>query len=403
MNLRPARSALLLLLAGLTAAACAKADKPAAPPPTVTVSQPLQKEVVDWDDYVGRFEAVDQVDVRPRVSGYLQTIGFKDGEIVKKGQLLFVIDPRPFQAALDQAKAQAERAQATLTNARTALTRGQALLAARAISQEELDNRQATERQATADLAAGQANVRNAELNLAYTQVEAPLAGRVSDRRVAVGNLVNADTTILTTLVSLNPIRFTFDGSEALYLKYQRDNGQGARKSSRDAANPVLIRLQDEAEYRWKGRMDFVDNALNTNSGTIRGRAVVDNPGNFLTPGMFGHLRLLGSAPYKALLVPEQAVLSDQTNQIVYVLDDQDVVRQRTIDPGPLTGGLRVVRAGLKPGDRVVIDGLQRVRPGAKARPAPGAISLTPAQPTANGLAAPPPPAASATVSEAAR
>ena len=402
MHFRPARAALLILL-GLCPIACAKRAPPAAGPATVTVSQPLQKDVVDWDDFVGRFEAVDQVDVRPRVSGYLTEIGFKDGQIVQKGQTLFVIDPRPYQAALDQAKAQTERAEASLTNARILLERGKTLLNARALSQEELDNRQATERQAAADLAAAQASERNAALNVAFTRVTAPLTGRVSDRRVAVGNLVNADTTVLTSLVSLDPIRFTFDGSEALYLKYQRDNRSGGRKSSRVADNPVLIRLQDEADYRWKGRMDFVDNALTSGTGTIRGRAVVDNPGNFLTPGMFGHLRLLGSAPYRALLVPDKAVQTDQTIQVVYVLGPDGVVRQRQIDPGPVVGGLRVIKSGLKPTDVVVIDGLTRVRPGDKARGVPGEIKPRPPAPAENDLAARPTPSASATVTELAR
>ena len=402
MNFTPARLALLILL-GLSAAACGKKDKPPAATPVVSIAQPLQKDVVDWDDFQGRFEAVDQVDVRPRVSGYLQSIGFKDGEVVKKGQVLFVIDPRPYQAALDQAKAQTQRAEASVQNARTALERGKALLAARALSQEELDTRQATERQATADLAAAQANQRNAELNLSFTRVAAPLGGRVSDRRVAVGNLVNADATVLTTLVSLDPIRFAFDGSEALYLKYQRDNRIGVRKSSRDTGNPVLIRLQDEADYRWKGRMDFVDNSMSTGSGTIRGRAVVANPGNFLTPGMFGHLRLLGSAPYHALLVPDPAVIADQTNQTVYVLDADGTIRQLTVDPGPVVDGLRVIKSGLKATDEVVIDGLTRVRPGVKAKGVAGQIVLKPPKPIENDLAARPTPSASATVSEAAR
>lgn len=402
MNVRPAR-ALCLILAAAALGACGHKDKPPAALPEVTVSAPLPKDVVDWDDFVGRFEAVDQVDIRPRVSGYLQSIGFKDGEVVKKGQLLFVVDPRPYQAALDQAKAQGARAQAALANAKTALDRGQTLLTARAISQEEFDNRQAAERQAAADLAAAQANARAAELNVGFTHITAPESGRVSDRRVAVGNLVAADSTVLTTLVSLNPIRFTFDGSEALYLKYQRGARDGERRSSREVSNPVLIRLQDEAEYRWKGRMDFVDNAMNTASGTIRGRAVVDNPGNFLTPGMFGHLRLLGSAPYKAYLVPDAAISTDQTNRTVYVVDDQGMVRQQTVQPGPMIDGLRVIRSGLKPTDRVVIDGLQRVRPGQKARTVAGQIVLKPPEPSANGLAAAPPPAASATTSDVAR
>jgi RND family efflux transporter MFP subunit len=399
MRFRAAGFVVLGLLAVLSA--CAKTEKPAPPPPVVIVAHPLQKDVTDWDDYVGRFEAVDQIDIRPRVSGYLQTIGFKDGEVVKKGQLLFVIDPRPYQAALDQAKAQAVRAQATVTNTKTALDRGVLLLQARAISQEEFDNRQAAARQAAADLAAAEANVKSAALNVGFTHITAPEGGRISDRRVAVGNLVAADTTVLTTLVSLDPIRFTFDGSEALYLKYQRANREGTRKSSRDVSNPVEIRLQDEQTYRWKGRMDFVDNALNTSSGTIRGRAVIGNPGNFLTPGMFGHLRLLGTSPYKAMLVPDSAVTSDQTKQTVYVLDAQSVVRQQAIDPGPVVDGLRVVRSGLKPDDLVVIDGLQRVRPNDKAKGQAGNIVLKPPPPAANGMASQPPPAASATVSDA--
>ncbi len=397
MTFRPARVAFLMML-GLSAAACGKKDKPEPPTPTVTVSLPMQKEVTDWDDFVGRFEAVDQIDIRPRVSGYLQSIGFKDGEVVKKGQLLFTIDSRPYQATLDQAKAQETRAEAAATNAKIALDRGQVLLTARAISQQEFDNRQAAQRQAAADLAATQATVRAAQLNVGFTRVTAPLSGRVSDRRIAVGNLVNADNTVLTTIVSVNPIRFAFDGSEALYLKYQRDNRGGSRKSSRDTQNPVLIRLQDEADFRWRGRMDFVDNAMNTQAGTIRGRAVVDNPNNFLTPGMFGHLRLLGSAPYKAFLVPDQAVLADQTDQIVYVLGDDGMVKQVAVDPGPEVDGLRVIKTGLKATDKVIIDGLQRVRPGVKAKGVEGKIVLKPVKPAENGMASEPPPAVTATV-----
>ena len=403
MNSTPARVA-LLILSGLALAGCGQKPRPAAGAPAVTVAHPLEKDVVDWDDFVGRFEAVDQVDLRPRVSGYLTGIGFKDGELVKKGQVLFEIDPRPYQAAHDQAKAQVQRADAAVQNAATALERGKALLAARAISQEEFDTRQATDRQARADLAAAEAAERNAALNLSFTHVTAPLSGRVSDRRVAVGNLVNADSTVLTTIVSLDPIRFTFDGSEALYLKYQRDNrAEGGRQSSRTANNPVLIRLQDEAEYRWKGRMDFVDNSLTPQSGTIRGRALVNNPGAFLTPGMFGHLRLLGSAPYHAVLAPDQAVLSDQTGQLVYVLDADGTVRQQMVQTGPIVDGLRVIKSGLKPADLVVIDGLTRVRPGVKAKGVMGAIVLRPPNPAANGLAAAPPPPASATAADMAR
>jgi RND family efflux transporter MFP subunit len=357
----------------LAAASCGKKPEPEAPP-TVLVSAPLQMNLIDWDDYVGQFVAVDSVDVRPRVSGYLQSIGFKDGDIVNKGQVLFVIDPRPYQATLDQAKGQEAHAVAAAQNARTEAIRGQSLLSAKAISAQAYDALVATDRQAAADLLTAQANVRTAALNLGFTRVIAPLAGRVSDRRIAPGNLVTADTTILTNIVNLNPIRFAFTGSEALYLKYQRENASGARVSSRVAATPVQIRLQDEPTYRWNGRMDFVDNSLDTSSGTIRGRAVVDNPNYFLTPGMFGHMRLMGSGVYKGLLVPDQAVSTDQGRQVAFVLDKNDTVVQRVVDPGPLYDGLRVIRSGIGPGDRVVIDGIQRAKPGAKVTPRPGRI-----------------------------
>ena len=339
------------------------------------VAHPLSHTVVDWDDYLGQFEAVNSVDVRPRVTGYLQSVGFKDGDLVRKGQVLFVIDPRPYQAALDQAKGQAAHAQAALANARTEEARGQQLRAAKAISQQAYDALLATERQDSADLLAAQAAVQTNALNLGFTRVTAPLSGRVSDRRVAPGNLVTADTTVLTNIVDLNPIWFGFTGSEALYLKYERANSAGTRGSSRQTANPVEIRLQDETAYRWKGRMDFVDNTVDTGSGTIRGRAVVDNPNNFLTPGMFGHMRLRGAAPYLALLVPDQAVTTDQTRQAVYVVGPGGMVSERRVEVGPLSEGLRVIRSGLTAGDKVVIDGVQRAHAGQKVTPHHGEIT----------------------------
>jgi RND family efflux transporter MFP subunit len=372
MHKSPAVLAPLILT--LFMSGCGKQAEHAPPPPTVVVSTPLQMTVIDWDDYVGQFVAVDSVDVRPRVSGYLQTIGFKDGDLVSKGQVLFVIDPRPYQAILDQAKGQEAHAVAAAQNAKTESARGQTLLAAKAISAQAYDALVATDHQAAADLLAAQANVRTAALNLNFTRVIAPLAGRVSDRRVAVGNLVTADTTVLTNIVNLNPIRFAFTGSEALYLKYQRENAAGTRASSRGDQTPVQIRLQDEPTYRWNGRMDFVDNSLDTGSGTIRGRAVVDNPSYFLTPGMFGHMRLMGSGPYKGLLIPDQAISTDQSRQVVYVVDGDDKVIQRVIEPGPLFNGLRVVRSGIGANDRVVIDGIQRAKPGVKVTAKSGKI-----------------------------
>jgi RND family efflux transporter MFP subunit len=378
---RSAASFLALLMAPIALAGCGPAKPRAeARPPAVIIAHPLQQTVVDWDDYVGQFEATNSVDVRPRVSGYLQSLGFRDGEVVRKGQVLFVIDPRPYQAALDQAKGQEAHAEATLANARTEEARGSQLLAARAISQQAYDALVATERQAAADTVSAKAAVRAAALNLEFTKVIAPLSGRASDRRVAPGNLVTADTTILTNIVTLNPIWFGFTGSEALYLKYQRANQAGTRASSRRAPNPVEIRLQDETGYRWKGHMDFVDNAIDTGSGTIRGRAVIDNPENFLTPGMFGHMRLIGSGPYKALLVPDQAVFTDQTQQAVYVVGSGGMAAERMVELGPLAQGLRVIRAGLTPDDLVIIDGVQRARGGQKVSPSQGRI--TPAAPS---------------------
>jgi RND family efflux transporter MFP subunit len=368
-------AAVLLTLAAVTASGCTPKARKADPAPAVTVANPLQRTVVDWDDYLGQFQAVNSVDVRPRVSGYLQSVGFKDGELVRKGQVLFVIDPRPYKAALDQAKGQQAHAEAALTNARTEAARGEQLLAARAISQQAYDTLVAAQGQAAADLVAAQAIVRTNALNLGFTRVSSPLSGRVSDRRVAPGNLVSADTTVLTNIVDLNPIWFGFTGSEALYLKYQRANSAGTRGSSRQTPNPVEIRLQDETTYRWKGWMDFVDNAVDPGSGAIRGRAVVDNPDGLLTPGMFGHMRLLGSGPYQAILVPDQAVVTDQTRQAVFVVAPDGMVSERMVEVGPIAQGLRVIRSGLSVGDRVIVEGTQRARPGQKVTARAGAIA----------------------------
>jgi RND family efflux transporter MFP subunit len=381
----------------MTLGACAaKKPPPAPPPPTVFIAHPLQRQIVDWDDYVGRFEAIDSVDVRPRVTGYLQSIGFRDGQIVRKGQVLFVIDPRPYQAALAQAKGQEAHAAATLQNAKIELARAEKLLAAKAISEQEYQTRLATDQTSQADLLAAQAATATAALNLSFTRVTAPLSGRISDRRVAPGNLVTQDVTILTNITDLDPIRFTFDGAESLYLKYERENQQGQRPSSRRFANPVEIRLQDQPNYAIKGRMDFVDNAIDTNSGTIRGRAVVANPNFVLTPGMFGHLRLLGSGAYTGLLIPDSAIMTQQSDQIAYIVGPGNKVEQRKIQIGPLVDGLRAVRAGLTANDEVVVDGVQRAKVGVEVTPKPGKITTPyPGQsPTPASLS---PPAASAT------
>jgi len=348
--------------------------------------------VVDWDDYVGQFVAVNSVDVRPRVSGYLVSVGFRDGDYVSKGQVLFTIDPRPYAAALEQAKGGQAHAEAALAEARADRARGDQLLAAKAISQQAHDALVAAERQDAADLLSAKAQVATASLNLGFTRVIAPLSGRVSDRRIAPGNLVTADQTVLTNIVDLDPIRFAFTGSEAAYLKYERENPGAAR-----GAVPVEIRLQDEPDYRWKGSLDFLDNAIDTGSGTIRGRALIDNPSHFLAPGMFGHMRLQGSRPYAALLIPDQAIVTDQTRQVVYVVARDGTVSERAVVPGPLVQGLRVVRQGLGAADVVIIDGVQRARPGKKVSPKTAPIALEP-NAEAQAAAYAPPPAGSASI-----
>jgi len=363
-----ARIPAALLVAAILLAGCGGKKKPTPPPPLVTVSVPLREKVLDWDEYVGRFTSIDAVDLRPRVSGYLQQILFQDGQIVHKGQTLFVIDPRPYQAVLAQTTAQAARARATLANAEVELKRARALFEAKAGSQQELDARNAAALQARADLGAAEANARAAALNVGFTRITAPLTGRISDRRVAPGNLVTADQTVLTSIVNNDPIRFAFEASESLFLKQQRAIGR-----QHAIGDPVDIRLQDEPTYRWHGRVEFIDNQLDVNSGVIRGRAVVANPDGLLTPGMFGHMRLPGSKPYEALLVPDEAVGTDQNRQIVLVVDKDDVVRLRPVQTGPLVDGLRIIRGGLDPNDRVILAGI-KAKPGAKVNPQPGKI-----------------------------
>jgi RND family efflux transporter MFP subunit len=369
-------------------AACGAKEAPQPPPPTVVVALPLQRQVEDWDDFVGQFESPSSVDVRPRVSGYVTALGFKDGQSVAKGQLLFQIDARPYQAAYDQAKAQEAHAAATLADAKVELQRSRQLVAARATSQQDVDTRLATEQTAEADVAAAQAAERTAALNLAFTRVTSPIAGRASDSKAMPGNLVTQDVTILTSVVALDPIRFRFTGAEADFLKYKREGLIGGAVEP-----PVQIRLQDEADYRWNGRLAFVDNAFDTGSGVISAYALVDNPGGFLTPGLFGHLRLQGSHPYLGLMVPDAAIVTDQSREEVYVVGATDRIVPHMVQLGPVVDGLRVIRSGLKPADRVVIDGLIHARPGKPVTVRPGRIT-----PQADENGAPEaPPAGSAT------
>ena len=354
--------------------------KPAAgsgpPAPPVTAASPLQKTITEWDEYTGRFAAVETVEVRARVSGFIDSVHVNEGQMVKQNDLLFVIDQRPFQIAVEQAKADVERAKAKLEIASLDVQRATPLVRSQALTEREFDTRKSTERDAAAQVASADAAVRQAQLNLEWTEVRAPTTGRISDRRVDRGNLITGGqtgATLLTVIVSIDPIHFVFDGSEADFLRYLRLAAAGSRPSSRDVQNPVSVRLADEADYAHHGRMDFVDNALNPKTGTIRGRAVFENKNGLLTPGFFGRLRLFGGE-HEALLVPDAAVASDQSRKIVFTVADDGAVGTKLVELGPIVDGLRVIRSGLAPTDRIIIDGLQRARPGQKVKPEDGKI-----------------------------
>lgn len=352
----------------------------ALPPPAVTVSAPLRKEITEWDEFTGQFAAVDYVEVRARVSGYLTEIGFQDGQTVKKGDLLFVIDPRPYEAALAAARAQRAQAEAQVALASRQLKRSAELRKRDFEPASSYDQRVSDQEVAAAALEAAEAAVRTAELNLEFTRVTAPVSGRISSHLVSVGNLINGGesgaATLLTTIVSLDPIYVTFDVSERDYLAYQRAIADGRLKSARDGTVPVFLHLPDEKGWPHEGRLDFLDNQVDPRSGTIRARAVFPNPGLFFTPGQFARIRIPGSEPYEAVLIPDRALVADQARKVVMTVKDDGTVVPKVVRPGPSYGNLRIIRSGLEPGDRIVIDGLMRVRPGAKVTPQPGTIEL---------------------------
>ncbi|MDX6751287.1 efflux RND transporter periplasmic adaptor subunit [Geminicoccaceae bacterium 1502E] len=368
----------LLLLAGCGeggADGSAQAAREAPPPPPVTVATPLVKRLMEWDEFTGRFEAVESVQVRARVSGYLDAVHFEDGALVEKGQLLFVIDQRPFEAAVAQTEAQVESAEARLKLAQLDLDRASKLVDSSAVSRATLDQRQAEARGAAAALDAARAQLRQARLELEFTEVRAPVAGRISSRRADVGNLVSPES-LLTTIVSLDPIHFVFDMSEQDFLAYQRAVQAGALPSTRDQATPVQVRLSDEEGWPRDGAMNFVDNVVDQGTGTVRARALLDNPDHLILPGQFGTIRIPGSPEYDALLVPDAAIGTDQDRRIVMAVGEDGTVTPRIVKPGPRVFGLRIVRKGLGADDRIVIDGLIRARPGAKVTPKPGEITL---------------------------
>lgn len=348
------------------------------PPPAVTVAQPLRQEIVEYDEFTGQFAPVEYVEVRSRVSGYLQSIGFDDGQIVKKGDLLFVIDPRPFQAANASARAQLAQAQARVDLADQQLKRAEQLRQRDVVAGSTLDERVQEMRVASGAVEIARAQIRTTELDLEFTRILAPVGGRVSQREVSIGNLVSGGgssgaPTLLTTLVSIDPIYFVFEMSEADYLAYQRAVQSGKLRSSRDGGT-VFARLIDEPEWPREGTINFVDNRVDRTAGTIRARATFTNADGFLTPGQFGRIRIPGSEPYNALLIPDSAVVTDQSRKVVMTVDGEGKVVPKVIRPGPLFDGLRVVRSGLEPGDRVIINGLIRARPGITVSPQPGEI-----------------------------
>ncbi len=343
----------------------------AVPAPTVEVARPLTREITEWDAYVGRFEASKSVEVRPRVSGAITGVHFTDGAIVRKGQLLFTIDPRPFAATLAEARASVAGAASDLALARANLDRANRLAADEAVSRSDLDQLAARVRAAQAALVAAQARVQARALDVEFTQVRAPISGRISDRRIDAGNLVSAGDpggTLLTTINALDPIYFAFDASEGLFLKSKRAGADGAA---------VEVRLQDEATYTRTGRLDFTDNGLDPRSGTVRGRAVLTNPDLFLTPGMFGNMRLANAGRVRALLVPDAAIQTDQARKTVLTVTPDGTVTAKPVTLGPVIDGLRIVRTGLSTGDRVVVSGTQMAVPGAKVQVRPGTIAAT--------------------------
>ena len=347
----------------------ASAQAPPAAPPSVAVAKPVVKDVIEHDDYTGRFDAVDYVEVKARVTGYLTKINFQDGAFVKKGDVLFVVDPRPYQATLDQAKAALASAKARVSFSQTDLERAQNLTRTGNITEQAADQRRQVAQTAQADLDSAQANVTQAALNLDFTEVRAPVAGKVSRRLVSEGNIVVADTTRLTTIVSLDPIYFSFTVDERSFLNYERELAIGMSHQV-DAPPPaVRIALTGEDEPQHKGVLDFVDNSVDDATGTVLLRATVENKDGLIKPGLFGIISMPASERYKGVLIPDEAVATNQDKRIVYVVADDNTVSAREVRVGGKIDGYRIVRKGLDGSETIVISGLTRVRPGAKVTP----------------------------------
>ncbi|MBA3496024.1 MAG: efflux RND transporter periplasmic adaptor subunit [Gemmatimonadales bacterium] len=375
------RSRSLALLATLgwsgSLVGCAAEPPPPPPPPAVTVAAVLERDITEWDEFSGRLEAVNEVEIRPRVSGFIRRVSFAEGREVRRGDLLFEIDPRPYQADLARAQAQLEEARTGSQLAAREVARARKLVNVQAISREEFDTRTSAQATGVAAVRGAEAAVQTAQLNLGWTSVRSPISGRVGRAEVTAGNLVQAGpptATLLTNVVSLDPIYAYFEGDEQTYLKYGNLARLGSRPSSRDARNPIYMGLGNEVGFPHEGYVDFVDNQLNPQTGTIRARAVFSNKERRFTPGLFARIKLVGSGRYRATLIQDRAVGTDQDKKFVLVLKPDTTVEYRSVELGRLVDGLRVVTAGLKSGDRIVINGLQRVRPGMKVTPALAAM-----------------------------
>jgi multidrug efflux system membrane fusion protein len=368
----------LAIVAGMAAGCTRTAAQPAAPaPPRITVAEVLDRQVTEWDEFTGRLEAVNAVAVRPRVSGFVSSVHYTEGALVRRGDLLFQIDARPFQAEVDRLRAERGRSDAIADRAASELQRAERLRAEDAMSREEFDRRVAFAREAKAQIASVDAALAAAELNLEFTRVTAPIAGRVGRAIVTEGNLVSTgpgEATLLTTLVSIDPIHAHFDADERIFLKYQQLARDGQRGSTRAARQPIRMALAGEEGFPRHGELDFLDNRLDASTGTIRGRAIFRNQTGDLIPGLFVRLQLPGSASYQGVLIQDRAVGTDLDKRYVYVVKDDRTVEYRPVVLGPLVDGLRVVRSGLGAGERIVVSGLQRVRPGSAIDPVPVAM-----------------------------
>jgi multidrug efflux system membrane fusion protein len=370
---------LALALAGCDQPSASSSDKAKAappakpPPPVVTVSRPVVREIVEWDEYTARFDAMEQVEVRARVSGYLMNVAFKDGQFVKKGDLLYEIDARPFERALDQARAELAQAVTKAENASLDVERGRPLVERRVMSEKVFDDRSNLLREAQAAMKVAEAKVATAELDLAFTRITAPIDGRIGRSLVTPGNWISAgaaaNATLLTSIVSQDPIYLYFDVSEANYLKYKRLAERGETTGGAVLGGTVEIAMADERNFPHRGRLDFLDNRLDQGTATLRARAVVDNPSQLFSPGMFARVRIPGTPRYQAILLPDAAIGTDQASKFVLVVGADNVVARRPVRLGPLDGGLRVIREGIKADDWVVTNGIQRARPGMTVEP----------------------------------